>query len=81
MQSRKALYTALVRSHLGYCSQVWAPQSVIRNLLSIEKVQRRATKFLYNYSNALSYRDFLLGLQLLPINYWLEYLEFVFVQN
>lgn len=75
MQSRKALYTALVRSSLGYCSQV--PQSVIRNLLAIENVQRKATKFLYNYSNALSYRDFLLGLQLLPINYWLEYLDFV----
>ena len=71
-------YTALVRSHLGYCSQVWAPQSVIRDLSAIEKVQRRATKFLYNYSNALSYRDRLLGLQLLPINYWLEYLDFVF---
>ena len=78
MQSQKALYTALVKSHLGYCSQVWAPQSVIRNLLAIEKVQRKANKFLYNYSNVLSYRDRLLGLQLLPINYWLVYLDFVF---
>ena len=32
----KSLFIALVRSHLGYCSQVWAPQSVIRNIKLIE---------------------------------------------
>ena len=36
----KVLYLALVRSHLGYCSQIWAPQSVIRNILLVESVQR-----------------------------------------
>ena len=48
----KALYLALVRSHLGYCCQLWAPQSVIRNILLIESIQRRATKFLCKYPNA-----------------------------
>ena len=28
----KSLLITLVRSQLGYCSQVWAPQSVIRNI-------------------------------------------------
>ena len=73
----KALYLALVRSHLGYCCQLWAPQSVIRNILLIESIQRRATKFLCNYSNA-SYKERLVQLNLLPLNYWLEYLDLVF---
>ena len=67
----KALYLALVRSHLGYCCQLWAPQSVIRNILLIESIQRRATKFLCKYSNA-SYKERLVLLNLLPLNYWLE---------
>ena len=42
--SRKSLYLQLVHSHLAYASQVWCPQSVelIRDL---EKIQRRATKY------------------------------------
>ena len=35
------LYCSLVRSHFCYCSQLWAPQSVISNLFLVEKVQRR----------------------------------------
>ena len=42
---RKVLYLFLVRSKLGYASQVWAPQTVT-DILSIERVQRRATKFI-----------------------------------
>ena len=73
----KVLYLALVRSHLGYCSQLWAPQSIVRNILIIESVQRRATKFICKYSTA-SYKDRLIHLNLLPLNYWLEYLDLVF---
>ena len=74
----KSLFTALVRSHLGYCSQVWAPQSVIRNIKLIESVQRRATKFICKTSTDLTYRDRFIFLHLLPLNYWLEYLDLVF---
>ena len=74
----KSLFIALVRSHLGYCSQVWAPQSVIRNIKLIESVQRRATKFICKTSTDLTYRDRLIFLHLLPLNYWLEYLDLVF---
>ena len=42
----KLLYLSLVRSHLSYCSQVWAPQSVVKDILLIESVQRRATRFI-----------------------------------
>ena len=64
--SLKVLYLALVRSHLGYCSQIWAPQSVIRNILLVESVQRRATKFICKLSKTdhYSYRD-----RLVQLNY------------
>ena len=74
----KSLFIALVRSHLGYYSQVWALQSVIRNIKLIEAVQRRAIKFICKTSTDLTYRDRLIFLHLLPLNYWLEYLDLVF---
>ena len=76
----KVLYLALVRSHLGYCSQIWAPQSVIRNILLLESIQRRATKFICKLSKTdhYSYRDRFVHLNLLLLSYWLEYLDLVF---
>ena len=46
---RSLAYLTLVRSHLGYATQVWTPQSVdlIRKL---ERVQRRATKYIIHRS-------------------------------
>ncbi len=73
----KSLYIAIVRSRFGYCSQLWAPQSVIRNILLLESVQRRSTKFICGYTEA-NYRDRLVQLKLLPVNYWLEYLDLIF---
>ena len=66
-----------MRSHLSYCSQVWAPQSVVKDILLIESVQRRATCFLCK-NNELSYSERLQKLNLLPINYLLELLDLVF---
>ena len=45
---RKVLYLSLVRSKLGYASQVWAPQTVT-DILTIERVQRGATKFILSH--------------------------------
>ena len=72
------LYCSLVRSHLCYCSQVWAPQSVINQLILIEQVQRRATRFIIGRDRDLCYKDRLIKLNLLPLNYCLEYLDLVF---
>lgn len=71
------LYTSLVRSYFCYASQVWAPQSIIQDLMLVENTQRRATKFICK-SDTFSYKDRLLRLRLLPLNYWLEYLDLVF---
>jgi hypothetical protein len=64
----KSLYIAIVRSRFGYCSQLWAPQSVIRNIFLLESVQRRSTKFICGYTEA-NYRDRLVQLKLLPVSY------------
>ena len=72
------LYSSLVRSHLCYCWQVWAPQSVASQLILIEQVQRRATRFIVGKGRDLCYRDRLIKLKILPLNYWLEYLDLIF---
>ena len=72
------LYSLLVRSHLCYCSQVWAPQSVVSQLILIEQVHRRVTRFIVGKGGDLCYRDRLIKLKILPLNYWLEYLDLVF---
>ena len=73
---RRTLYLALVRSHFGYCSQIWAPQNIdLINML--ERTQRRATKYILNlpFSTDIDYRTRLRSLQLLPVSYWHEYLD------
>ena len=77
---RRSIYLTLVRCHLGYATQIWAPQSkeLIRK---IERVQRRATKYILNlpFRCSESYKDRLVKLNLLPLTYWHEYLDLVFL--
>ena len=71
--SKRSLYTylALVRSHLGYASEIWSPY-LHKDMATLEKVQRRAaTKYILNDHN-LCYTDRLMKLSLLPISYWHE---------
>ena len=72
------LYHSLVHSHVCFCSQVWALQSTVNTLFLVEGIQRRASHFMVGKGSELSYRDRLIKLRLLPLNYWLEYLDLVF---
>ena len=73
---RRTLYLSIVRSTLGYATQVWSPQS-IDLITTTERIQRRATKFILKLSFvcAETYKDRLITLKLLPITYWHEYLD------
>ena len=59
-------YLSLVRSNLEYCSQMWAPQAA-NLILDIERIQRRATKFIPSlpYRSEVSYEQRLLKIGLL----------------
>ena len=75
---RRTLYLALVRPHLGYAIQTWAPQSV-ELLKQVERTQRRATKSILElpFSSTMDYTTRLQALSLLPICYCHEYLDMV----
>ena len=45
--TRKRLYISLVHSQLLYGSQIWKP-ALIKDIKSLEQIQRRATKFILN---------------------------------
>ena len=55
VQTVVSLYKALVRPHLEYGSLVWSPY-LKKDILSIEKVQRRVTKIIPSIS-AITYEE------------------------
>ena len=62
---------------MSYCCQLWWP-FLIKNIQSIEKIQRRATKYILNdYSS--DYKLRLLSLNMLPLMYWLDLQYLVFL--
>ena len=79
-RTRTTLYKTLVRSRFAYSSQVWSPQSVSL-ILEVEKIQRRATRFILSlpFRSETSYQERLLKTGLLPLSYWHEYLDLVYL--
>ena len=72
----RTIYLTLLRSHLGYATQVCTPQL----LFKLEKPQRRATKYFLKlpFTSSACYNSRLQTLHLLiPICYWHEFLDMV----
>ena len=76
---RRTLYLRLVRAHLGYATQVWAPQG-IELISKLQSIQRRATKFILclPFLTRISYKERLMSVNLLPVCYWHELLDLVY---
>ena len=74
---KKLLYLSMVRSHLSYCSQIWRPNHV-KDILTIERVQRRATKYILQDYHS-DYKSRLTSLNLLPLMYWFELQDLLFL--
>ena len=53
VKTRRLLYLSLVRSHLSFGCELWAPQGSSADLFRLEGIQRRATKFiLHDYESS-----------------------------
>ncbi len=79
--TKKALYIALVRSQVTYCSPVWRP-SLIKDILLLERLQRRSTKFILgSMAIGMNYKERLKSLDLFPLMYWLEIADIMFFIN
>ena len=69
-QVKKTPYLCLVRSQLTFCSPVWRPH-LLKHIKSLERVQRRATKFILGDLKS-NYKNCLLSLNFFPLMYFLE---------
>ena len=74
-QTLLTLYRSLVRPQLEYATQVWSP-SGIGNTKLIERVQRRATRFILKSND--DYLSRLQKLGLLPLSYRRELFDLYF---
>ena len=55
VHARRLLYLSLVRSHLSFGSEIWAPQGPSADLLRLEEIQRRANK-LNSFCRTMNHR-------------------------
>ena len=81
VRARRLLYLALARTHLDYASEAWSGQSL--NITSaIERVQRRATNYILGIpSRSVPYKERLSRTNLLPLRYWYEIKDLLFIHG
>ncbi len=81
VDTKKKLYISLVKSQLLYGSVLWRPM-LIKDILSLENILRRATKFILGQGlSPLTYKERLVKLNLLPLMYHLELADIMFYIN
>ena len=78
MKIRRALYLSLVKSHLSYATEVWSPVNNIMLSRKLERVQRRATKWIL-MNGELEYKERLSALNLLPMTFDREIKDLVYL--
>ena len=79
VHTRKCLYLSFVRAKLLYCSPLWRPY-LLKDIDSLERVQRRATKFiLSDYTS--NYKTRLMQLGMLPLMQIYEIADIMFFIN
>ena len=75
---RRTLYLSLVKSKLSYASAVWSPYHS-NNKVKLEKIQRRATRWILNLKKGdTMYKERLLTLNLVPLAYAREIKDLTF---
>jgi len=77
VEAKKHLYISLVHSQLLFCSILRKPH-LIKDINLIERIQRRATKFILNDYTS-DFKTHLLKLNLLPLMYTLDISDIVFL--
>ena len=65
---RKVLFCAIVRPILEYASNLWSPYTIKHKRL-VENVQRRATKFILDYPQDITYAERLAKIKILPLEF------------
>ena len=75
-QCRRKEKTLSIPNKMMYCLQIWHP-FLIKDILHLERVQRRASKYILSDFTS-SYKARLLKINLLPIMYILELNELIF---
>ena len=75
--TKKTLYLSLIKSQLSYASQIWRPH-LIKDICLLERIQRRATKFILNDFTS-DYKSRLISLKMLPLMMSFELSDIVFL--
>ena len=71
------LYLCLIHPQLTYCSQIWRPRLLKNNIIPLEKVQCRATKYILNDFSS-DYKSHLVDLKILSLMIQLELNDMMF---
>ena len=80
MKTRRTLYLSLVKSQLSFATEVWSPVNSVQISTRVERVQRRATRWIMmSKRGELSYKERLSALNLLPLSYDREIKDLVFL--